>query len=120
MADAFAVTEISHPSGDRPFDPMNQGSHPDELPAEVLHDVASVVGAEVTLLGRLPGGVNAGAMRVQLAGRAQAVLKAEPWDTPTTWTRRCEPRESSSTCVGAAIPPRPGSEWGPQPLMYGI
>lgn len=49
-----------------------------ELPAEVLDDVASVVGAEVTLLSRLPGGVNAGAMRVQLAGRANAVLKAVP------------------------------------------
>ena len=57
---------------------MNQGTHPEELPAEVLDDVASVVGAEVTLLSRLPGGVNAGAIRVQLAGRANAVLKAEP------------------------------------------
>ena len=57
---------------------MNQGTHPGELPAEVLDDVARVVGAEVTLLGRLPGGVNAGATRVHLAGRAQAVLKAEP------------------------------------------
>ena len=56
---------------------MNQGTHPEELPAEVLADVASVVGAEVTVLSRLPGGVNAGAMRVQLAGRANAVLKAE-------------------------------------------
>ena len=42
---------------DPPFEPMNQGTHPEELPAEVLDDVASVVGAEVTLLGRLPGGV---------------------------------------------------------------
>ena len=49
-----------------------------ELPAEVLDDVASVVGAEVTLLSRLPGGVNGGAVRVQLAGRATAVLKAVP------------------------------------------
>jgi len=57
---------------------MNQGTHPEELPAEILADVASVVGAEVTLLSRLPGGVTAGAMRVQLAGRANAVLKAEP------------------------------------------
>jgi aminoglycoside phosphotransferase (APT) family kinase protein len=57
---------------------MNQGTHPEELLAEVLDDVASVVGAEVTLLSRLPGGVNAGAMRVQLAGRANAVLKAVP------------------------------------------
>jgi aminoglycoside phosphotransferase (APT) family kinase protein len=57
---------------------MNQGIHPEELPAEVLADVASVVGAEVTLLSRLRGGVNGGAMRVQLAGRANAVLKAVP------------------------------------------
>ena len=40
--------------------------------------MASVVGAEVTLLSRLPGGVNGGAVRVQLAGRADAVLKAVP------------------------------------------
>lgn len=46
------------------------------VPAEVLDDVASVVGAEVTLLGRLPGGVMEGAIRVQLAARANAVLKA--------------------------------------------
>jgi hypothetical protein len=57
---------------------MNQGTPPQQLPAEVVDDVARVVGAEVTLLGRLPGGVNAGAVRVQLAGRADAVLKAEP------------------------------------------
>ena len=57
---------------------MNQGTHPEELTAEVLDDVASVVGAEVTLLSRLPGGVNGGAMRVQLAGSANAVLKAVP------------------------------------------
>ena len=49
-----------------------------EPPAEVLDDVASVVGAEVTLLSRLAGGVNGGAVRVQLAGRATAVLKAVP------------------------------------------
>ena len=57
-------------------------AHPEELPSGVLDDVARVVGAEVTLLGRLPGGVNAGAMRVQLAGRANAVLKAVPWAHP--------------------------------------
>jgi len=57
---------------------MNQDTHPGQLPAEVLDDVASVVGAEVTLLSRLSGGVNGGAMRVQLAGRADAVLKAVP------------------------------------------
>lgn len=57
---------------------MNQGTHPEKLPPEVLDDVASVVGAEITLLGRLPGGFDVGAMRVQLAGRANAVLKAWP------------------------------------------
>ena len=57
---------------------MTEGARPEELPVEVLEDVASVVGAEVTLLGRLPGGINAGAVRVQLAGGADAALKAEP------------------------------------------
>ncbi|MFJ3405267.1 phosphotransferase family protein [Promicromonospora sp. NPDC090134] len=57
---------------------MNQGTPPEELPAEVLDDVASVVGAEVAPLGRLTGGVNGGAVRVQLAGTADAVLKAVP------------------------------------------
>jgi len=56
--------------------------HPAELPAEVLDDVASVVGAEVTHLARLPGGINSGAVRVQLAGRADAVLKAVPRTNP--------------------------------------
>ena len=53
-------------------------ARPEELPAEVLDDVAGSVGAAVTLLGRLPGGVNGGAVRVQVAGRADAVLKAVP------------------------------------------
>ena len=57
---------------------MRQGTHREELPAEVLDDVASMVGAEVAVLGRLPGGVNGGAWRVQLAERADAVLKAVP------------------------------------------
>ncbi len=56
--------------------------HPAELPAEVLDDVASVIGAEVTLLARLPGGINSGAVRIQLAGRADAVLKAVPRTNP--------------------------------------
>ena len=54
----------------------------DELPSELLDDVARVVGAEVTLLGRLPGGVNGGAVCVQVAGRADAVLKAAPRTHP--------------------------------------
>lgn len=49
---------------------------------EVLEDVASVVGAEVTLLGRLPGGVNAGAFRVHVPERGVAVLKAVPRPHP--------------------------------------
>jgi len=57
---------------------MNQRTRPDELPPDVLDDVASVVGAKLTLLSRLAGGVNEGAMRVKLAGRAHAVLKAAP------------------------------------------
>src|SRR3954449_6537150 len=61
---------------------MNQGTHPEELPAEVLNDVASVVGAEVKLLSRLPGGFDVGAMRVQLTGTAHAVLKAWPRTRP--------------------------------------
>lgn len=57
---------------------MNQGTDPEQLPAEVLDDVASVVRAEVNLLSRLPGGLDLGAVRVQLGGRANAVLKAVP------------------------------------------
>jgi phosphotransferase family enzyme len=57
---------------------MNQGTHPEGLPAGVIDDVASVAGAEVTVLGRLPGGLNGGAMRVRLASGADAVLKAVP------------------------------------------
>ena len=63
-------------------DSTNQGTDQEELPAEVLNDVASVVGAEVTFLSRLPGGDHVGAMRVQLAGRADAVLKAVPLAHP--------------------------------------
>jgi aminoglycoside phosphotransferase len=54
-----------------------------DLPAEVLDDVARLVGAEVTLLSGLPGGVNGGAMRVELAGGASAVLKAVPREHPS-------------------------------------
>ena len=57
---------------------MSHGTHPEELPTEVLADVAGVVGAEVTLVGRLPGGFDVGAMRVELAGGANGVLKAWP------------------------------------------
>lgn len=55
---------------------------PEELPAEVLGDVADVVGAEVTLLSRLSGGLDVGALRVQLGGKQSAVLKAWPLVRP--------------------------------------
>ncbi|WP_204911543.1 phosphotransferase [Microlunatus spumicola] len=54
----------------------------DERPAEVLDDVARAVGAEATLGGRLAGGINDGALRVRLAGRGDAVLKAVARDRP--------------------------------------
>lgn len=49
----------------------------EELPADVLDDVSSVVGADVTVLDRLPGGVNAGAVRIELGRSRLAVLKVE-------------------------------------------
>lgn len=55
-----------------------RGVHHGVVLAEVLDDVVRVVGAEVELRDRLRGGVNAGALRVQVAGRADAVLKAVP------------------------------------------
>ncbi|WUJ69263.1 aminoglycoside phosphotransferase family protein [Kribbella soli] len=61
---------------------MSQGTHPGGVPTEVLADVASTVGAEVTLLGRLPGGFDVGAIRVELDGDANAVLKAWPRARP--------------------------------------
>ena len=67
---------------DNPVEPVDEGAAPEELPAEVLQDVTRVVGGEVTPLTRLPGGRNAGAVRVQVAGRADAVLKAVPWAHP--------------------------------------
>ncbi|MEU4197973.1 aminoglycoside phosphotransferase family protein [Kribbella sp. NPDC026611] len=57
-------------------------AHPEELPSGVLDDVARVVGAEVTSFSRLPGGFDVGAMRIQLDGRANAVLKAWPRARP--------------------------------------
>jgi hypothetical protein len=63
-----------------------------DLPSAVLADVARVVGADLTPLGLLPGGVNAGAVLVQLDGGAPAVLKAVPRAHPhqldETWRAR--------------------------------
>ena len=60
----------------------NHGTHPKELPAEVLDDVARVVEAEVTVVSHLPGGLDVGAVRVELASGGNAVLKAWPWERP--------------------------------------
>lgn len=57
--------------------------NPGKLPAGLLDDVTRVVGAEATLLGRLAGGLDVGAMRVQLGGQKSAVLKAWPRVRPT-------------------------------------
>lgn len=48
------------------------------VPPEVVDDVARVVGAAVTPVAHLLGGLNAGGLRVVVPGRADAVLKAEP------------------------------------------
>ncbi|MBW3587888.1 MAG: phosphotransferase [Actinobacteria bacterium] len=90
---------------------MNQCTHPKELPAEVLDDVASVVGAEVTLLSRLPGGVNEGAMRVQLAGRANAVLKA---------VRRAHPNHLDETLRAQRIVEHMRRHAYPTPAWLGV
>ena len=50
------------------FQPPDRGSHRGPLTDEVTRDVVRVVGAEVTVLSRLSGGVNAGALRIQVAG----------------------------------------------------
>ena len=47
------------------------------VPSEVLADVAKTVGTLVTVVGRLAGGLNAGAVRVRLAGGPDAVLKTQ-------------------------------------------
>lgn len=62
--------------------PGHAAPHPEGLPAEVLDDVAGVVGAELTVLSRLPGGLDVGAIRIELAGRGNAVLKAWPRTRP--------------------------------------
>ena len=98
---------------------MNQGTHPEELPAEVLDDVARVVGAEVTLLSRLPGGVNAGAMRVQ-AGRANAVLKSRARAHPNHLDETLRAQRVVEHMRRRGYPTPSGSDWGPLPLMYGI
>ena len=59
---------------------------------QVLDDVASVVGAEVTLLSRLPGGLNGGAIRVQSSTTG-------PTRTPVrSFARSVEPRSRPPPC----------------------
>jgi len=56
---------------------MNHDDRPEGLPAGVLEDIATVVGEDVTVLSRLPGGVNSGVVHVQWGGRTSAVVKAD-------------------------------------------
>ena len=57
---------------------MSRGVQPEvPPPADVLDGVAGAVGAAVAVVDRLAGGLNAGALRVQLDARADAVLKVE-------------------------------------------
>ncbi len=90
---------------------MNDGTHLEDLPAEVLDDVAGVVGADVTPLGRLGGGVNAGAVRVQVAGRADAVLKAEP---------RAHPKHLVETLRGQRVVEHMRGRGYPTPAWLGV
>ncbi|MCP2265986.1 phosphotransferase [Promicromonospora thailandica] len=90
---------------------MNQGTHPDEPPANVLDDVARTVGAEATLLGRLPGGINGGAVRVQLAGRADAVLKVAP---------RAHPRHLDETLRARRVVEHMRGRGYPTPVWLGV
>ena len=59
-----------------------RAGRPEDLPAEVLDQVSDVVGGRVMAAGRLPGGVNAGAVRVRLAAGPAAVLKVAPSTHP--------------------------------------
>ena len=90
---------------------MNEVTFFDGLPAEVLDDVASVVGAEVTLLGRLPGGANAGGLRVQLAGKTYAVLKAEP---------RAHPKHLDETLRAQRVVEHMRRRGYPTPAWHGV
>ena len=90
---------------------MSQGAWPGGLPVEILDDVARVVGAEVALLGRLPGGLNAGAVRVQLAGGADAVLKAVP---------RAHPNQLDETMRARRIVEHMRERGYPTPAWLGV
>lgn len=82
-----------------------------EPPPDVLHDVASVVRAEVTLVGRLSGGINGGATRVHLAGRPDAVLKA---------VRRALPRHLDETLRAQRVAEHMRRHGYPTPAWLGV
>jgi Phosphotransferase enzyme family len=90
---------------------MSHDRKPLEMAAGVLDDVASVVGAEVTLLSRLSGGVNAGAISVQVAGRADAVLKAE---------RRARPDQLDETLRAQRVVEHMRGRGYPTPAWLGV
>ena len=82
-----------------------------DLPPEILDGVARVVGAEVTLLSRLPGGVNGGAFHVQLTGKATAVLKAVP---------RAHPNHLDETLRAQRVVEHMRSRGYPTPAWLGV
>lgn len=91
--------------------PGHSARHPDALPVDVLQDVATVVGAPVTVLGRLTGGFDVGAMRVQLAGSTHAVLK--------TWPR-VRPNQLDEALRAQRIVGRLRSRGYPTPACLGV
>ena len=56
---------------------MNPEDRSEGLPLEVVEDVAAVIGEDVAVLGRLPGGVNSGGVRIRLGGHRTAVVKTD-------------------------------------------
>jgi hypothetical protein len=101
-------------------DSMNQGTHPEGLTAEVLDDVASAVGAEVTLLSRLPAGLHVGAMRVPVGRKGRCSAQNSARAHPGHLGETLRAQRVVEHMRGRGYPTRPGLEWGPQPLMYGI
>ncbi|SEQ40749.1 phosphotransferase [Microlunatus flavus] len=83
----------------------------EDVPVEVLDDVTAVVGAEATVVGRLAGGSNAGAVHVRLAGRADAVLKV---------ARSTRPQELAATSRARRIVEHMRGRGYPTPAWLGM
>jgi hypothetical protein len=102
------------PAGNGPPGPTSAGG----LPAEVLADLARVTGAEVAVLGRLAGGANAGAVRVELGGSARAVLKAEPRTGPGHLDGLLRARRVAEHMRGRGYPTPAGGGGGGAPAPH--